>query len=89
MNPNTGLGLLGKRKERDFIEEEKKETGKKNQDQVGISIQDRQPPSLFHLNDLRNTSSQVYLPPGNECVYFLYLSADKLYTAVEKTLYVY
>jgi hypothetical protein len=30
MNPYTGLGLLGKRKERDFIEEEKKETGKKN-----------------------------------------------------------
>ena len=45
--------------------------------------------SLLHRNDLPQTTSQVDLLPGNDKVSFLYLSGEKLYTAADKTLYVY
>jgi hypothetical protein len=44
--------------------------------------------SLLHRNDLPCTSSQADIP-GNDRVYFVYLSEDKLYTETDETLYVY
>jgi hypothetical protein len=45
--------------------------------------------ALNHLKELPSTVSQIYLPESNEPVYFVYLSGDRLYTATDKTLYVY
>jgi hypothetical protein len=50
-------------------------------------FEDRVSRSLLHRNDLPCTISQVDF--GNYCVRFVYLSEDKLYTAADKTLYVY
>jgi hypothetical protein len=46
--------------------------------------------ALNHLKDLPSTVSQIDLPNGVYYpVYFVYLSGDRLYTATDKTLYVY
>jgi hypothetical protein len=46
--------------------------------------------ALNHLKDLPSTVSQIDLPESyDNGVYFVYLSGDKLYTAGDKTLYVY
>jgi len=51
------------------------------------ALEDRVSLSLLHIIDLPCTTSQVDLP--GSYVYFVYLSAEKLYTASDKTLYVY
>ena len=47
--------------------------------------------SLLHINDLPFTTSQINLPDGgfDGHVKFVQLNGDKLYTAADKTLYVY
>ena len=42
-------------------------------------FEDRVSRSLLHRNDLPCTTSQVDMP-SNDCVFFVYLSEDKLYT---------
>jgi hypothetical protein len=69
-------------------EEKKHEESMKNEDQVVRSLEDRVSHSLFHRNDLPFTTSQVDLPESGY-VHFVLLSGDKLYTAADKTLYVY
>ena len=43
------------------------------------ALKDRVSRSLLYRNDLPCTTSQVDLPE-NDCVFFVYLSEDKLYT---------
>ena len=45
--------------------------------------------ALNHLKDLPSTVSQIDLPESGKSVCFVYLSGDRLYTAVDETLYVY
>ena len=45
--------------------------------------------ALNHLKELPSTQSQIDLPESDDIVFFVYLSGDRLYTAADKTLYVY
>jgi hypothetical protein len=45
--------------------------------------------ALNHLKELPATVSQIDLPESYKAVAFVYLSGDRLYTAADKTLYVY
>ena len=45
--------------------------------------------ALNHLKELPATVSQIDLPESYDKVYFVYLSGDRLYTAADKTMYVY
>jgi hypothetical protein len=51
-------------------------------------FEDRVSRSLLHRNDLSCTTSQVD-PPCHNCIYFVYLNEDRLYTELDRTLYVY
>ena len=52
-------------------------------------FEDRVSHSLLQRSDLNCTISQVDLPPDCGDVWFVYLCGDKIYTAADKTLYVY
>ena len=52
-------------------------------------LEDRVSHSLLHRNELPCTITQIDLPPHTSNIWFVYLSGDKLYTAADKTLYVY
>jgi hypothetical protein len=74
------LVQLGKRKVRDFKEDDKQEEFQKNEDQEVRSLEDRLCLSNSLINDIPNTISQVDLPPEAGYLSFVHLSGDKLYT---------
>ena len=45
--------------------------------------------SLSHHDDLFTTVSQINLLKGDNKVFFVYLNWERLYTSLDKTLYVY
>jgi len=52
-------------------------------------FEDRVSHSLLNRNMLPFKTSKVDLPLGSQDVTFVYLSGDRLYTAIDKTLNVY